>query len=226
MPGLETKGSYKKVDILLIIKGIRHDDHDYHDDVCVRIPSIHNQQPTVSHSRLVASNFSKRARRNSTIGHTLSLARVYPTTTTNQARQIDCRRFHCLSLSGHYTTDPYYYLQRTQQLSHLAAFLGELATQFEIAVVVLNQMTTKVDDHENNNGGMTTTTTSRLVPTLGESWAHATTTRLLLSHNNKNHNHNHHRNNTRCRYKTRRTMKRTRTTHCKNLPSDYEGISK
>jgi RAD51-like protein 2 len=100
---------------------------------------------------------------------------------------VDSIAFHYRAITP---TDPYYYLQRTQQLSHLAAFLGELATQFQIAVVVLNQMTTKIDNNnnekKNGNGG----TTSRLVPALGESWAHATTTRLLLSHNQHNHHNN------------------------------------
>jgi hypothetical protein len=53
MPGLETKGPYKRCHIKEIC-------HDNHGNVCVRIPSIHNQQPTISHSFLVASNlFSK-----------------------------------------------------------------------------------------------------------------------------------------------------------------------
>lgn len=62
-------------------------------------------------------------------------------------------------------------MARTRCLTKIAAFLADLATQFDVAVVAINQMTTKVGD---NN-------TSKLVPALGESWGHATTTRVLLS---------------------------------------------
>ena len=42
--------------------------------------------------------------------------------------------------------------------------IGDLATQYNLAVVVINQMTTKIG--RNNTG-------SSVVPALGESWAHA-----------------------------------------------------
>jgi RAD51-like protein 2 len=58
-------------------------------------------------------------------------------------------------------------------LAVIASLLSEIASTFDVAVVVINQMTTKV-------GGRQTDDT-RLVPALGESWAHATTTRLILS---------------------------------------------
>ena len=61
-------------------------------------------------------------------------------------------------------------MARTRSLTNVAAFLSELASTFDLAAVVVNQMTTKVSGNE-----------SQLVPSLGESWAHATTTRLLLS---------------------------------------------
>lgn len=61
-------------------------------------------------------------------------------------------------------------MARTRSLTNIAAFLSDLAATFDLAVVVINQMTTKVGEHE-----------ARLVPALGESWAHATTTRILLS---------------------------------------------
>lgn len=69
-------------------------------------------------------------------------------------------------------TDASYYVQRTKTLTALAAFLGDLANQHNLAVVVINQMTTKIG--RNNTG-------TSVVPALGESWAHATATRLLLS---------------------------------------------
>ena len=61
-------------------------------------------------------------------------------------------------------------MARTRSLTNIAAFLADLATQFDCAVVCINQMTTKVENDS-----------SKLVPALGESWGHATTTRILLS---------------------------------------------
>ncbi len=61
-------------------------------------------------------------------------------------------------------------MARTRSLTNIAAFLADLATQFDVAVVCINQMTTKVENDS-----------SKLVPALGESWGHATTTRILLS---------------------------------------------
>ena len=83
---------------------------------------------------------------------------------------IDSIAFHYRSITP---TNHNYYIQRTKALTNLAAFLGDLATKHDLAVVAINQMTTKIIA----NG------TSRCVPALGESWAHATTTRLLLNHN-------------------------------------------
>lgn len=62
-------------------------------------------------------------------------------------------------------------MARTRSLTKIAAFLADVASQFDVAVVAINQMTTKVGDND----------TSKLVPALGESWGHATTTRVLLS---------------------------------------------
>ena len=58
------------------------------------------------------------------------------------------------------------FVARTRQLTNHCHHLTQLALQYNLAVVVVNQMTTKGD---------------LLVPALGESWAHAVTTRLLLS---------------------------------------------
>jgi RAD51-like protein 2 len=63
------------------------------------------------------------------------------------------------------------FVGRTRSLTSQAAFLTNLAAQSGIAVVAINQMTTK----------MTTSEASNQVPALGESWAHAVTTRILLS---------------------------------------------
>mmetsp|Transcript_12025 Transcript_12025/g.17342 ORF Transcript_12025/g.17342 Transcript_12025/m.17342 type:complete len:114 (+) Transcript_12025:174-515(+) len=60
-----------------------------------------------------------------------------------------------------------------------AAFLSDLATNFRLAVVVMNQMTTKFGSSNPENTKSTFDT--QLIPALGESWSHSTTTRLLLS---------------------------------------------
>ncbi|XP_054458776.1 DNA repair protein RAD51 homolog 3 [Anoplopoma fimbria] len=59
--------------------------------------------------------------------------------------------------------------QRTRLLNGLAQQLIAMATSHNIAVLVTNQMTTRL------RGGQ-----SQLVPALGESWGHAPTIRLLL----------------------------------------------
>lgn len=59
--------------------------------------------------------------------------------------------------------------QRTRLLNGLALQLIAMATSHEIAVVITNQMTTRVHGSQ-----------SQLVPALGDSWGHAPTTRLLL----------------------------------------------
>jgi RAD51-like protein 2 len=76
------------------------------------------------------------------------------------------------SIAFHYRCTPTSsdYMARTRSLTNIAAFLADLATQFDVAVVCINQMTTKVENDS-----------SKLVPALGESWGHATTTRILLS---------------------------------------------
>ncbi|XP_072515744.1 DNA repair protein RAD51 homolog 3 [Salminus brasiliensis] len=59
--------------------------------------------------------------------------------------------------------------QRTRLLNGLAQQLIQLATEHSAAVVLTNQMTTKVSDGQ-----------SKLIPALGESWGHAATQRLIL----------------------------------------------
>ncbi|XP_041456773.1 DNA repair protein RAD51 homolog 3-like [Lytechinus variegatus] len=58
---------------------------------------------------------------------------------------------------------------RTRLLNGLAQNLIRIATQYNLAVVLTNQMTTKIGEG-----------TSHLVPALGESWGHACTIRLIL----------------------------------------------
>jgi RAD51-like protein 2 len=61
--------------------------------------------------------------------------------------------------------------QRTQILTRMAATLSQVASDCNVAVAAINQMTTKVSENDS----------AKLVPALGEPWAHAVTTRLLLS---------------------------------------------
>jgi len=62
---------------------------------------------------------------------------------------------------------------RTRLLNGISQTLMQLASENELAVVLMNQMTTKMDmDH------------SKLVPALGESWGHASTNRVILFHRN------------------------------------------
>lgn len=58
---------------------------------------------------------------------------------------------------------------RTRLLNGMAQKLTSIAAQFNVAVVVMNQMTTKMTD-----GG------SILTPALGESWGHSCTNRVIL----------------------------------------------
>ena len=84
---------------------------------------------------------------------------------------------------------------RTRILLETAQCLQTLACKFNIAVVVINQVTTKfVSSHtayNPANGYQTSRTSPKTVPALGETWAHCPTTRVMLSwddtrHMNKN----------------------------------------
>ena len=57
-------------------------------------------------------------------------------------------------------------LSTTHNLTCMAAFLTELADEFDLSVVAMNHLTTRIDkdDNSNNRGG-----TTKLVPSLGES---------------------------------------------------------
>ena len=81
---------------------------------------------------------------------------------------IDSIAFHYRAVTP---TSSKYYLERTKQLTSLAGYLSDLAREHNLAIVCINQMTTKLTNQK---------TTSSLIPALGESWAHAVTTRLLL----------------------------------------------
>ena len=85
--------------------------------------------------------------------------------------------------------------QSAQSLTQLAGFLNDLASQYQLAVVCINHMTTtkrkgnKAPMQQGSNHPSKTTTTNEdgggesslsYIPALGDSWAHAVTTRLIL----------------------------------------------
>lgn len=81
---------------------------------------------------------------------------------------------------------------RTRSLAEMAQKLMTLATAKDLAVILMNQVTTKMikvnqgRDREQQQGAdpynkyTTSTTVTRLVPALGDSWAHAATNRIVL----------------------------------------------
>lgn len=75
------------------------------------------------------------------------------------------------SIAFHFRQDFQDMAQRTRVLAEMAQKLMRLAEDKDLAVVLMNQVTTKVLD--NNRG-------SKLVPALGDSWAHAATSRIIL----------------------------------------------
>lgn len=75
------------------------------------------------------------------------------------------------SIAFHFRQDFQDMAQRTRVLAEMAQKLMHLAEKRDLAVVLMNQVTTKVLD--NNRG-------SKLVPALGDSWAHAATSRVIL----------------------------------------------
>jgi RecA/RadA recombinase len=91
---------------------------------------------------------------------------------------IDSIAFHFRAVTP---TDSNYYYKRTKTIVNLAALLGSLASEYNVAVVAINQMTTKVGDSGRRGVPSSSSFSTKIVPALGESWAHATATRLLLS---------------------------------------------
>jgi len=85
------------------------------------------------------------------------------------------------SIAFHYRCSSSDYKSRTKSLARTASFLADIASK-NIAVVVVNQMTTKVSGSSaSSETNLSADFSTSLIPALGESWAHAVTTRLLLS---------------------------------------------
>jgi len=67
---------------------------------------------------------------------------------------------------------------RTQILNNIAQILMKIADKYNIAIVIMNQMTMKFQKVDE---GSQIKEESTLVPALGESWGHASTNRFILS---------------------------------------------
>jgi len=67
---------------------------------------------------------------------------------------------------------------RTQILNNIAQILMKIADKYNVAVVIMNQMTMKF---QKINEGSLIKEESSLIPALGESWGHASTNRFILS---------------------------------------------
>jgi len=84
----------------------------------------------------------------------------------------------CLdSVAFHFRHDFENMAKRTRLLSAHAQALNLIASKYAVAVVVTNQMTTKIVHKGQSNQD----SFSYLVPALGESWSHAITSRIVLA---------------------------------------------
>ena len=87
---------------------------------------------------------------------------------------IDSVAFHYRVASAINSSNKGNFLSTTTLATRMAAFLQELASEFDLAVLALNHLTNKLDKDSKGAGGM------KLVPALGESWAHSVTSRLIV----------------------------------------------
>ena len=83
---------------------------------------------------------------------------------------------HIISKGGKSTNS----FSNTHNITRIATLLTEIASEFDVAVVAMNHLTTKMDIDNNNPG--TSSGGTKLVPALGESWAHAVSSRLMIDH--------------------------------------------
>ncbi|KAK9813256.1 hypothetical protein WJX72_011511 [[Myrmecia] bisecta] len=74
------------------------------------------------------------------------------------------------SITFHFRQDFQDMALRTRILAQMAQQLMQLAEDRDVAVVLMNQVTTKISGDDQ----------TRLVPALGDSWAHAATSRVIL----------------------------------------------
>ncbi|PSC75198.1 Sodium hydrogen exchanger 7 [Micractinium conductrix] len=83
------------------------------------------------------------------------------------------------SVTFHFRQDFADMAARTRQLAAMAQHLMALAGERDVAVVLMNQVTTKLGG-DRGEGSSAAEVAARLVPALGDSWAHAATSRVIL----------------------------------------------
>jgi RAD51-like protein 2 len=81
------------------------------------------------------------------------------------------------SIAFHFRSNTHFQ-ERTRLLQMLAQNLRRIASVYQIAIVIVNQMTTKMGDGRGGGGTV-------MIPALGDSWAHAATHRLILLYKSK-----------------------------------------
>ena len=87
------------------------------------------------------------------------------------------------SIAFHFRHDVNSLSLRNRLLNMSAQTLMKLSKQHQLAVVVINQMTTKLNSTGEADLNLSSLgATSRLAPALGESWGHACTNRTLLTY--------------------------------------------
>ncbi|XP_014786211.1 DNA repair protein RAD51 homolog 3 isoform X3 [Octopus bimaculoides] len=69
---------------------------------------------------------------------------------------------------------------RTCLLTTIAQSLIQIANKHTLAVVLTNQMTTRINNNSSSSYMNISDTTQNMVPALGESWAHISTIRIIL----------------------------------------------
>jgi len=85
------------------------------------------------------------------------------------SKLINCRIIVIDSVTFHFRHDFTDMGQRTRLLQTLANQLMSISANFNVAVVMINQVTTRI-----------TPLGTSLVPALGETWTHAATNRIML----------------------------------------------
>ena len=84
------------------------------------------------------------------------------------------------SVAFHFRHDYDDYAQRTRLLAGYSQSLTALARKYNVAVVLMNQVTTKFESGEGSSASSGREKVATLVPALGNSWAHACTSRCML----------------------------------------------
>lgn len=83
------------------------------------------------------------------------------------------------SIAYHFRHDFENMQQRTRLLNSMAQQLLEYAETYSLAVVLINQVTTKSSESSKSSSSSSSSQMS-LVPALGESWGHTSTNRVML----------------------------------------------